>query len=334
MSLNRVSAGLALTLILTGAVPAFAQNFGEWQKLLPGANGAAVMPGGAEAHAGPVESVAVSPDGAWFATAGFKTVNLWDAKTGKLVRTLKGHLSPVHVVAFSPDSKLVASGSGTNGNDKNNIKLWDVETGTLKQELSQWRSDVKTLAFSPDGKFLASTGYGGASVYELASGSEQTVNMAPDQTVSFSPNGKTLAVCNVYEVQLWDVATSKKLKAFRHKDFAQVYACTYSPDGKLVAAIGRDGLAIWDVATGQARHVVKLGGGQQSVAFSRDGKTLAVGGYNSVQVVQVAGAKVLKKFTLANRAFGGETRSVAFTSDGAKVIAPSGNILQLWAVNE
>jgi WD40 repeat protein len=332
--MNRLSASLAVTLILTAAMPAIAQDFGNWQQLLQGGKAAAANAGGAEDHGGPVESVATSPDGAWFATAGFKTVNLWDAKTGKLVRTLKGHLSPVHVVAFSPDSKLLASGSSVNGNDKNTIKLWDVETGALKQGLPQWRSNVETLAFSPDGKYLASTGYGGASVWELATGAERTVKMAPDQSVSFSPDGKTLAVCNVYEVQLWDVATNNKLKTFRHKDFAQVHACTYSPDGKLVAAIGRDGLAIWDVATGQARHVVRLGGGQQSVAFSRDGKSLAVGGHNAVQIVQVASAKVVKTFRLNNTAFGGETRSVAFTADGAKVIAPSGKILQTWAVNE
>jgi WD40 repeat protein len=334
MTLNRFSASLAAAVILSGALPAVAQDFGNWQKLLQGAQNAASNPIGTEPHGGPVEGVAASPDGNWFATAGFKTVNIWDAKTGKLARTLKGHLSPVHVVAFSPDSKTVASGSSTNGNDKNTIKLWDVETGALKQGFPQWRSDVETLAFSPDGKSLASTGYGGASVWDLASGAEKTIKMAPDQTVSFSPNGKTLAVCNVYEVQLWDVTSGAKLKAYRHPKFAQVYACTYSPDGKLVAAIGRDGLALWDTATGQARNVVNLGGGLQSVAFSRDGKTLAVGGYNSVQVLQVAGAKVLKTFSLNNTAFAGETRSVAFTADGAKIIAPSGPIIQLFAVNE
>ena len=53
-------------------------------------------------------------------------------------------------VAFSPDGKLLASGSYY-------TRLWDVQTGIYRQELGNG-VDGKNLAFSPDGKTLMSAG--------------------------------------------------------------------------------------------------------------------------------------------------------------------------------
>ena len=56
-----------------------------------------------------------------------KTIQLWDAVTGVHWQTLKGHSNHVIAVAFSPDSKTLASASG----DKT-IRLWDAATGVGK----------------------------------------------------------------------------------------------------------------------------------------------------------------------------------------------------------
>jgi WD40 repeat protein len=54
------------------------------------------------------------------------TIRLWDAATGALLRTFKGHSEVISSVAFSPDGARVLSGSGDT-----TIRLWDVATGAL-----------------------------------------------------------------------------------------------------------------------------------------------------------------------------------------------------------
>jgi WD40 repeat protein len=61
------------------------------------------------------------------------------------------HSSSVKSVAFSPDGKYLASGSG----DKT-VKLWSLESQKEVGKLQGHSRNVTSIAFSPDGKYLAS----------------------------------------------------------------------------------------------------------------------------------------------------------------------------------
>lgn len=111
-------------------------------------------------HQCPVVALIFSPDGKTLAsasnpsvvpvwTANDYTVRLWNTATGKLLRTLQVSTGE-NCIAFSPDSKTLATGS----TDKT-IKLWNVTTGQLQRVLSGYKAPVSSIAYSPNGSTLA-----------------------------------------------------------------------------------------------------------------------------------------------------------------------------------
>jgi len=130
-----------------------------------------------EAHAKRIRALATSPDGKFVASVADDMVcKLWDAKTGKLVRELKGHdaVTPDHfpsmlyAVAFSADGKWLAT-----GDKPGKVCIWSVadgkQVGTLDASgVYTWDpkarrhsiGGIRSLAFSPDGETVAVGGVG------------------------------------------------------------------------------------------------------------------------------------------------------------------------------
>ena len=76
-------------------------------------------------HSRFVTSVRFSADGKRIVSGSHdKTAKLWDAETGRVIRTLTGHSAGVESVRFSLDGKRIVSGSGDN-----TVKVWNAESG-------------------------------------------------------------------------------------------------------------------------------------------------------------------------------------------------------------
>jgi WD40 repeat protein/uncharacterized caspase-like protein len=94
------------------------------------------------------------------------SIKLWDAATGRELRTMTGHTANIRATAFSPNSRLLAS----SGYDAL-VKLWDTATGREIMTLNGHSLSVNTLAFSPDGKLLVSgSDDGSARLWDVSSG--------------------------------------------------------------------------------------------------------------------------------------------------------------------
>jgi WD40 repeat protein len=120
---------------------------------------------------------------------------------------LTGHQDWVNSVAFSPDGKILASGSADN-----TILLWDSATWQpLGSALSGHTNRIWSVAFSPDGKILASGSTdNGIILWDVASrqplGPPLTGHINLVRGLAFSPDGQTLASVSADNtVMLWNV---------------------------------------------------------------------------------------------------------------------------------
>jgi WD40 repeat protein len=194
---------------------------------------------------------------------------------------------PVEAVAFSPDGRLLASGSHDMP-----IRLWEVRS---YQEVGQLTDHIRrsktfhynfTMMFSPDGRFLAS-GSENNKVYiwdvtERKLVRRLSVHGDAVLGIAWSPDGKTLAASSADKtVSWWDCRTWKLLKHFvGHK--RDVWSVTYSADSRFLASSSADlTVRVWDLASCKEVHRFKAARlswfGSFCVKFSPDGKYLVCG---------------------------------------------------------
>src|SRR5438445_10135122 len=146
-------------------------------------------------------------------------IKVWDTASGQMTLALSGHNAEVNSIAFSPDGKLLASGSL----DKT-VKLWDAIRGREIWTVTEPTAAVFSVAFSPDGKRLATAGEDKTvRVWDLDTASEsRTLVSAPTQlltlhghsgavlSVAFSSDGQRLASASMDQtIKVWHASDGR-----------------------------------------------------------------------------------------------------------------------------
>ena len=230
---------------------------------------------------GSILAAKFSPTGNLFATAIENQIYLWEVDKIRQLYKLEGHTAWIRSIAFTPDGKILASGS-----HDSNIKLWNVEIGECLQTLAGHTSSIQSVAFNQDGTILAS------------GSNDKTVRLWNIQTgecsilqghtnnitfVSFHPLDEKLITASTENntdntVKLWNIQNGECLQTF-NIPINWLLAIALSHDGKTLVT-GSDGNTVkfWDMSNGTlVKTLPDYNSSVWTVALSKDGKTLVTG---------------------------------------------------------
>ncbi len=171
------------------------------------------------AHLSLVEAMTFSPDSKYVVSASFQEISIWDVKTGLLRHKITGFVHCVVALAFSNDSKFLATGGGAPTED-GEVKVFEVGTWKLVTDIKAGHSD---------------TVYG----------------------VSFSPDNTKLATSSADKfVKVWELPKGKFIKAFEGHTH-HVLDVGWQGDGKLLASAGADNtVKVWDYDKGEQARTI------------------------------------------------------------------------------
>jgi WD40 repeat protein len=190
-----------------------------------------------------------SPNGNQIAFVTEDVVTIWDAHCGgNVLAQLRGHECGISTIAFSPDGKLIASGTS-----RAIIRVWDTISWT--ETLSPFRGHqegICSLAFSPDGSQIVSGGHNSiVCLWDSTHGHQVSVLHGACRghtlSVSFSPDGRrVLHATSFGEVQVWD-HTSDPITSFRLFSAGEgLDSIRFSPDGLYIEGDCGGFVQIWD----------------------------------------------------------------------------------------
>jgi WD40 repeat protein len=281
-----------------------------------------------------VPGVSFSADGKRVASCGATEIHVWEADTGKLVATLKGHKKDVKAVAFGhKDPNLLVSVG-----DDQKLIVWDVAAAKAKFTSPDQGVKFEAVAVSEaDDQAAAVDAAGLLAVFQL--GEKVTLGFggqASDknalQGVAFARDGATVFVCgNDSKVKRLsgpkgaEAAKGTTLLKYEGHGRGGVSGVAVTPDGKQMVSVGKEDLSVlvWDIETGKQ---LRLFPGEPAfkegtcVAVRPDGRQIAVGYESgSVRLIPFAAADEHRAFADAKD----NPWAVAYSPDG-KAFAVAG----------
>ena len=221
-----------------------------------------------------------SRDGKLLITGAARRAIIWDLESGKQLRSLDGHISTIHVVAFSPDGKLAVTGAGasfseqTHTHEDATTRGWSVSDGKQLWRFAHTYEACQAM-FSPDGMKVLTVDFGGfAAVLEAESGKKLFSFHARGpghideyyldlfSPASFSPDGSRIVATEIRKddgfcVVILDADTGRDLRVLRTGD-PLLRTAIFSPDGRCVVTASWDKTArIWDVRSGKQLQIFR-----------------------------------------------------------------------------
>ncbi len=303
---------------------------------------------------GALRAVAWSPDGEVLAAGTTLGVFLYDSRTLQELRFLDAG-GGVMWLAFSPDGQVLAAMSFWSSGQWPQVQQWRVADGQLLETIREIPSTDAAIAFSAEGRLLLAwvlwdgdaiglweggmAQQGSGSLVLVAEGTETRLPIPRSEAgapgtapVALSPNGRLVAVGmpdgNVYVRQVADGLLLATLKAAG----GPVEHLAFAPNGRFLAAgSSNSGVRLWQVAGGSLLYVLDEGAAVSDLAFSADGRRLAVLGGETTRLYGVDSGALVRVLDI--RGPEGASGPAPAPPEGRVAFSPDGQVLAVGVVD-
>jgi WD40 repeat protein/serine/threonine protein kinase len=284
-------------------------------------------------HRGAAGPVAYDPEGSSYAIGSADgTIRLFEAATGKPLRTLYGHEDGIAALAWRPGGRELASVGAHLDRD---IRIWDVPTGMqrqLKVRVDQGNvvDRASVLAWSPDGRNLASSHRNGLVCLWDPASNRCIEELRLGDRFAWSPDGRSLMMSwgKPSTVTVRDVVAHSSRTLLKTEN--QIDDIALSPDGKTLATAttSENRVNLWDARTGQRLDSLEGANFVSAVAWSPDGTKIATGEVYNARIWDPASGRALLKLTADTL---GHVHWVTWSPDGKTLIGSiPGNHILTW----
>lgn len=282
-------------------------------------------------HQKSVTCLAYSNDKPWLASGSEdRTVRIWDTESGEEVERFHDEDGCIQMVAFSPDSRWIASGSSRN------IRVWDIQAGSGLAQL-HLPDSLRGIAFLKDGLHLVALSDDEIlRTWEVETGRQVACIRIPGSAfnkVAFSSENSCAACADKKAgIRICDLKDGTERACFRgHEDGAEFVGIAFSKDGSLVASASLDRtLRVWD--SSNAHEVVCLrepGRWMErcewwtSLVFSPDQRHLALGTRSVAKRGRVCLWDIIGRSQIEVFEHSGDATSVRFSPNGKQIAMSS-----------
>ncbi len=223
----------------------------------------------------------------------------WGVNTS---RTLTGHHASITSLAWSPDGRVLVSGS-----DDKAVRVWDTASGKTVRSMQSPKCSSAScvgsyVALSPDGRFIAVVAGGRtADILDASSGKlVRSLKGVKDtlRKVAWSPDGRFLATGTYRNVRIWNAADGQLIRSLTGLS-GWISSMAWSPNGRFLASGVTDKtVRLWDAASWKLAHrLTHFPVSATRVAWSPDGRFLVVGSSKSVFMWDATTRKILRNST-------------------------------------
>lgn len=285
-----------------------------------------------------IEYAVFSPDGKMIASCGGAftvqapsertVISLWDARTGKLMRRLTGHLAEVTHLDFNPAGDTLVSAS-----EDKTLKLWSVKTGQVSNTIETGGKN-SFVQYSPEGSTIAAvsvtTDYAKPEIKFFNVRGERSAVISDNESwnsIAISANWRYFVVTSGEHFKVWDVK-SKKLLRLESIGADQSSKLAVSADGSILAFGGSSSPAFWPAGdAGISKVETPSLSFTTGLGVSRDNRLVAWGSGNEIYVWD----KPSNALRYVLKGHSDQVNEVTFSPDGRRLASCSNNEVKIWS---